>query len=93
MRALVVHLERKLAIFAEQATGPDDLAVSRSWRQICAIEAGELKDESYGVELLHAIGHAYASKGKQHLATQQTLFGIGGWYHNVQSKAHVFSET
>lgn len=39
MRTLITNLERKLAIFAEQATGPDDTQVARSWRQICAIEA------------------------------------------------------
>jgi len=35
----------------------------------------------------------YASKAKHHLATHQTLFGVGGWIHNVQGKYHVFSET
>jgi hypothetical protein len=36
---LVENLERKLAIFAEQAQGPEDLEVGRSWRTICKIEA------------------------------------------------------
>ena len=53
----------------------------------------ELKKESYGVELLHAIGFVYASKAKQFLASNQTLFGVGGWLHNVQGKYHVFTET
>ena len=53
----------------------------------------ELKKESYGVELLQAIGFVYASKAKQFLASNQTLFGVGGWLHNVQGKYHVFSET
>ena len=53
----------------------------------------ELKKESYGVELLQAVGFVYVSKAKQFLATNQTLFGVGGWLHNVQGKYHVFSET
>jgi hypothetical protein len=53
----------------------------------------ELKKESYGVELLQAIGFVYASKAKHYLASEQTLFGVGGWLHNVQGKYHVFSET
>lgn len=40
-----------------------------------------------------AIGFVYVAKAKHHLATHQTLFGVGGWLHNVQGKYHVFSET
>jgi hypothetical protein len=53
----------------------------------------ELKGESYGVELLHAIGFVYTAKAKQFLATNQSFLGVGGWLHNVQGKYHVFSET
>ena len=53
----------------------------------------QLKDESYGVELLQTIGFVYVSKAKHHLATNQTFLGVGGWLHNVQGKYHVFSET
>lgn len=87
------NLERKLGIFTESATSPEDPDVSSSWRTICQLEAEELKRESYGVELLQAIGFVYASKAKHYLATNQTFFGVGGWLHNVQGKYHVFSET
>ncbi|TFK19616.1 chaperone regulator [Coprinopsis marcescibilis] len=90
---LVGNLTRKLSIFTESATGPNDPDVSRSWRTICELEAEDLKRESFGVDLLHAIGFVYAAKAKHFLATNQTLFGMGGWLHNVQGKYHVFSET
>lgn len=90
---LVENLERKLGIFTESATGPSDRDVLRSWREICALEAEDLKRESYGVELLHAIGGVYVSKAKTHIASNQTFMGVGGWLHNVQGKYHVFSET
>ncbi|KAJ3529151.1 hypothetical protein NM688_g7892 [Phlebia brevispora] len=93
IRKLVENLERKLGIFAESAQSHNDPDVTRSYRTICALEADELKKESYGVELLQAIGFVYVSKAKQFLATNQTLFGVGGWLHNVQGKYHVFSET
>jgi hypothetical protein len=93
IQKLVENLERKLSIFTESATGPDDPEVSMSWRTICQLEADELKKESYGVELLQAIGFVYASKAKHFLATSQTLFGVGGWFHNVHGKYHVLSET
>lgn len=53
----------------------------------------ELSHESYGPELLQAIGFVYVSKAKQFLAANQTFLGVGGWLHNVQGKYHVFSET
>lgn len=53
----------------------------------------ELKKESYGVELLNAIGFVYAAKSRHYLASNQTFLGVGGWLHNVQGKYHVFSET
>lgn len=36
---LVEQLERKLGIFAESATGPNDPQVTQSYRQICQLEA------------------------------------------------------
>ncbi|KAG8748753.1 hypothetical protein FRC12_013802 [Ceratobasidium sp. 428] len=92
---LVTELARKLSIYTESATGSpqQDADMVNSWRQICAIEADQLKTESYGVELLHAIGFVYQAKSKHYLATNQTFMGMGGWLHNIQGKYHVFSET
>ncbi|KAH8833825.1 DnaJ-domain-containing protein [Flagelloscypha sp. PMI_526] len=93
VKQLVENLSRKVAIFAESATGVDDRDVTQSFRTICELEAEELKRESYGYDLLQAIGFVYASKAKQFLATNQSFMGVGGWLHNVQGKYHVFSET
>ncbi|KAJ7074539.1 DnaJ-domain-containing protein [Mycena amicta] len=93
IQKLVDNLDRKLSIFTESATGPNDREVANSWRTICALEADQLKSESYGVDLLQAIGFVYVSKSKAHMATSQTFLGVGGWLHNVQGKYHVFSET
>ncbi|EDR13430.1 uncharacterized protein LACBIDRAFT_309286 [Laccaria bicolor S238N-H82] len=94
---LVENLERKLGIFTESATIPLDVTppssdLSTSWRTICSPEAADLSHESYGAELLHCIGFVYVSKAKHHLATKQTLFGVGDWLHNVQGKYHVFTQ-
>ncbi|KAH9008688.1 DnaJ-domain-containing protein [Lactarius deliciosus] len=93
VQKLVENLQHKLGIFTENATGPNDPEVIESWRTICSLEAEELKGESYGVELLNAIGFAYTAKAKQFLASNQSFLGVGGWLHNVQGKYHVFSET
>ncbi|KAH9966296.1 DnaJ-domain-containing protein [Russula compacta] len=93
VQKLVEHLRHKLSIFTENATSMDDPSVTDSWQTICSLEAEELKSESYGVELLNAIGFVYTAKAKQFLATNQSFLGVGGWFHNVQGKYHVFSET
>jgi len=36
----------------------------RSWGQICTLEAEDLKNESYGAELLHAVGATYVAKAR-----------------------------
>ena len=69
------------------------MATSLSIYPLLTNMSRDLKRESYGVELLQAIGFVYTAKAKQFLATNQTLFGMGGWLHNVQGKYHVFSET
>ncbi|KAG8873181.1 hypothetical protein FRB97_006976 [Tulasnella sp. 331] len=95
VKKLVENMERKLSIYVEACTGrpAEDSETARSWREICRIEAEDLKNESYGVELLHAIGHTYTSKSRHYLASYSTPWGVGGWLHNVQGKYHVFSET
>ncbi|KAI5122414.1 hypothetical protein M0805_002964 [Coniferiporia weirii] len=93
VKKLVQELERKLSIFTESASGPNDRDVTNSWRTICELEAEELKKESYGTELLNTIGFVYSSKSRHYLASNQTFLGVGGWLHNVQGKYHVFSET
>lgn len=39
IKKLVENLERKLGIFTESATGPNDRDVTSSWRTICELEA------------------------------------------------------
>lgn len=93
VKTLIEGLERKLSIYTESVTGVNDQEVTHSWRTICQLEAEQLKEESYGVELLNTIGFVYTSKARQFLASKQSFLGVGGWLHNVQGKYHVFSET
>ncbi|OJT09248.1 hypothetical protein TRAPUB_14323 [Trametes pubescens] len=93
IQKLVENLDRKLSIFTESASNVNDPQVTESFRTICKLEAEELKKESYGVDLLHAIGFVYSQKARHFMASNQTFLGMGGWLHNVQGKYHVFSET
>ncbi|KZO97306.1 DnaJ-domain-containing protein [Calocera viscosa TUFC12733] len=90
---LVENLERKLAVFTENATTETDRVAMESWRAQCVLEAEDLKTESYGVDLLHAIGYVYIAKSRQYLASNATPFGVGGWFHGVKGNVNFFSET
>lgn len=90
---LYAKLMKKIAIFTEQAASPLDQEVSRSVRAIWAIEADELKEESYGVELLHAVGEVYLQRSQQYVASHNTVLGFGGWWSGMKNTANVFSDT
>jgi hypothetical protein len=44
-----------------------------AWMQKISKEAEDLKLESFGVELLHAIGHVYVMKGTTYLKSRKML--------------------
>jgi len=90
---LVENLIRKISIYTEQAQQGHAAEVAKSVRAIWSIEATELKDESYGVELLNVVGATYMAKAKHYQAASGTPFGLGGWFLSAKSTAHVLGET
>ncbi|KAI9146045.1 X-domain of DnaJ-containing-domain-containing protein [Paraphysoderma sedebokerense] len=86
---LVEKLIQKLSIYTE--CHYDELA-AKAFEEIIQLEAEDLKAESYGVELLHAIGFTYSLKARQYLGRSDYL-GLGGIFHSVKEKSHIFSET
>ncbi|KAJ1569148.1 hypothetical protein HK405_009219, partial [Cladochytrium tenue] len=73
-----------------------------NFREVAILEADALKDESYGVELLHAIGFTYSLKANQHSAkidaedgpVLRRAWGIGSkWMGMVREKAYIVGET
>ena len=51
-------------------------------------EAGMLKDESFGLELLHSIGYIYEKKAKHFISQKQTLGWIPNFFRDIGVKAH-----
>ncbi|WVF68018.1 hypothetical protein IAT40_002780 [Kwoniella sp. CBS 6097] len=88
---LAQNLINKLNIYTEGAKGPEDKLVAASFREICRIEAEDLKEESYGTELLNAIGGAYRVKSAQHMASSQ--FAPLGWFHGAKTTFNVIGDT
>ncbi|KAE8241071.1 hypothetical protein A4X13_0g7576 [Tilletia indica] len=98
VKSLAEKLVRKLSVYTESIRGvgvDHGLAkeVEKSFKEINRIEAEELKGESYGVELLHAVGSQYVAKSKHYLAATGPLWGIGGMFHSAASGVHVLRET
>ncbi|GAA6000386.1 uncharacterized protein JCM10292_001488 [Rhodotorula paludigena] len=94
VKVLADKLRDKLALFSEQAQNEDDQQIADGVRTMWSIEAEELKKESYGVELLHAVGLVYTMKSKHYLASTGPIpFGVGGWFHAAKSTAHIFNQT
>lgn len=54
--------------------------------------AEELKMESFGLELLHAIGYTYYTKGNNFLKSQK-LMGVGGMFGKFKEKYTVVKDT
>ncbi|KAF9961014.1 hypothetical protein BGZ72_005137, partial [Mortierella alpina] len=86
---LVKNLIHKLSIYTD---GPCDYTAAKAYQEMVRLEAEELKAESYGVELLHAIGFTYTLKAKQYLGKNE-MMGLGSWFHGVREKGHILSET
>jgi hypothetical protein len=87
---LVEKLVYRLSLYTELPdTSPTSVA---AFTNIVQIEAEDLKYESYGVELLHAIGFTYTMKANQYLS-RGNIFGLGGVFHSVREKGYIFSET
>lgn len=94
---LAETLIRKLSIYTESVRNANDTDLERqvqeSFREITRLEAEELKQESYGVELLHTVGFVYVAKSKHYLASTGTFWGIAGVFHSAASSFHVVRET
>ncbi|KAL8286722.1 hypothetical protein RQP46_004250 [Phenoliferia psychrophenolica] len=91
---LIERLKNQIALFTEQAIGEEDQGTTDAVRAIWTIKAEELKQESYGVELLQTVGVAYSMKSKHYLAsTGPVPFGLAGWFHSARSTVHIVNET
>ncbi|KAM0756667.1 DnaJ-domain-containing protein [Meredithblackwellia eburnea MCA 4105] len=91
---LIERLRNQLALFTEQALGEEDEQTAAGVRAMWTIKAEELKQESYGTELLQTVGFVYSAKSKHYLASTGPIpFGLGGWFHSARSTAHIVTET
>ncbi|KAF4989244.1 hypothetical protein FGRMN_9257 [Fusarium graminum] len=86
---LVRKLLDRLSVWTETDKGAD---VTKAFQEKMRLEVENLKMESFGIDILHAIGQTYVSKASSLLRSQK-FFGIGGFFSRLRDKGTLVKET
>ncbi|KAL7949716.1 X-domain of DnaJ-containing domain-containing protein [Trichoderma barbatum] len=87
--ALTKKLLDRVSVWTETDKGND---VTRAFQEKMRLEVENLKMESFGIDILHAIGQTYLSKGSTLLRSQKFL-GIGGFFSKLRDKGTLVKDT
>lgn len=79
----------RLSVWTETDKGND---VTKAFQEKMRLEVENLKMESFGVDILHAIGQTYVSKASVLIRSQKFL-GIGGFFSKLRDKGTLVKET
>lgn len=79
----------RISVWTETDHGKD---VTQAFQAKTRLEVEELKMESFGLDILHAIGATYTSKGITLLRSQK-LFGMGGFFSKLKDKGTLVKDT
>lgn len=88
-KELAQKLILKISLWTETDKQDD---VTQSFIKILNEQANELKMQSFGLEILHTIGHVYYSKGDIFLKNKNFL-GVGGMWGSMKLKMNVVGDT
>lgn len=86
---LAMKLIDRLSIWTETNKDP---VVTKAFQEKARLEVENLKMESFGLDILHAIGATYVSKGTALLKSQKFL-GISGFFSKLKDKGTLAKET
>lgn len=89
IKQLSVKLIERLSILTESTY---DSACKASFEKKFEEEANLLKMESFGLDIVHAIGDVYVQKATIYLQSQSFL-GVGGMFYSIKAKGGVFMDT
>lgn len=79
----------RISVWTETDKGPD---VTKSFQEKTRLEVENMKMESFGLDILHAIGQTYLTKATTLLRSQKYL-GLGGFLSRVKDKGTIVKET
>jgi curved DNA-binding protein CbpA len=86
---LAKKLIDRISVWTETDKGPD---VTKAFEDKIKLEVENLKMESFGLEILHAIGNTYLQKATSFLKSQKFL-GISGFFSRLKDKGTLAKET
>ena len=86
---LAKKLIDRISVWTETDKGPD---VTKAFEEKTRLEVENLKMESFGLEILHAIGTTYIQKATSFLKSQKFL-GISGFFSRLKDKGTLAKET
>ena len=89
VQTLAKKLVDRISIWTETDKGPD---VTQAFKEKTQLEIENLKMESFGLEILHAVGATYLSKATSFIKSQKFL-GISGFFSRVKDKGTLVKET
>lgn len=79
----------RISIWTETDKSPD---MTRAFKERIRLETESLKMESFGLDILHAIGSVYFSKATALIKSQKFL-GIGGFFSRMKDKGTLVKDT
>lgn len=86
---LAKKLIDRISVWTETDKGPD---VTKAFQEKTRLEVENLKMESFGIDILHAIGQTYISKATGLLKSQKFM-GIGGFFSRLKDKGTLAKDT
>jgi curved DNA-binding protein CbpA len=86
---LAKKLIDRISIWTETDKGE---AVTHAFQEKTRLEVENLKMESFGIEILHAVGQTYIQKATSFLKSQKFL-GISGFFSRLKDKGTLAKET
>ncbi|KAJ5096441.1 hypothetical protein NUU61_005797 [Penicillium alfredii] len=89
VNTLANKLIDRLSVWTETDKNKD---VTHAFEEKIRLEVENLKMESFGLEILHAVGATYVQKGTSFLKSQKFL-GISGFFSRLKDKGTLAKET
>ena len=86
---LVRKLIDRISVWTETDKSAD---VTRAFQEKTRLEVENLKMESFGIDILHAIGQTYVTRASTLLRSQKFL-GIGGFFSKLRDKGNMVKDT
>jgi len=89
VETLTKKLIDRISVWTETDRGPQ---VTNAFQEKTRLEVENLKMESFGIEIMHAIGQTYMSKATSFLKSQKFL-GISGFFSRLKDKGTLAKDT